>query len=64
MPVHSCQEDGKPGFKWGTHGHCYTYTRGNKQSKERARNKAIKQGRAIQVNSEALRRIKKRMMGH
>ena len=50
MPVKSCQKSGKPGFKWGDSGYCYTYTSGNKQSKEQARQKAIRQGRAIQVN--------------
>ena len=50
IPVKDCQKDGKKGFKWGDSGKCYTYTPGNKQSKERARQKAIRQGRAIQVN--------------
>ena len=50
MPVKSCNKDSKPGWKWGDSGHCYTYTPGDKSSSKRARNKAIKQGRAIQVN--------------
>jgi len=50
MPVKSCQENGKPGWKWGDSGKCYTYTPGDKVSSERAREKAKKQGRAIQVN--------------
>ena len=50
MPVKGCQENGKPGFKWGDQGKCYTYTPGNEVSKKRAHDKAIKQGRAIQVN--------------
>ena len=50
MPVKSCQSNGKPGFKWGNSGKCYTYTPGDKSSKEKARQKAIRQGRAIQVN--------------
>lgn len=48
MPVKECQEDGKPGFKWGDEGKCYTYTPGNKTSRERAKEKAKQQGRAIQ----------------
>lgn len=50
MPVKECNEDGKPGFKWGDEGKCYTYTRGDRDSKERAKAKAAKQGRAIEAN--------------
>lgn len=51
MPVKNCRENGKPGFKWGNSGKCYTYTPGNEQSRKRARDKAVRQGRAIQVNN-------------
>jgi len=44
MPVHSCQENGKPGYQWGGHGKCYTYTKGNEESKKRAKDRAHKQG--------------------
>ena len=50
MPVQRCRENGKPGFKFGESGKCYTYIAGDKASKERARAKAEKQGRAIKVN--------------
>ena len=50
MPVKKCTENGKNGFKWGDSGKCYTYTEGNAASKKRAKDKAIQQGRAIQVN--------------
>ena len=50
MPVKACQEDGKPGFKYGDAGKCYIYTPGNAASKNAAYNKAAKQGRAIEVN--------------
>ena len=46
MPVQRCEEDGKPGFKWGRGGKCYTYSRGNLRAKARARLKAEWQGRA------------------
>ena len=59
MPVKSCQKDGKPGWKWGDSGYCYTYTKGNKESSKRARQKAIKQGRAIQVNKSNVLEILK-----
>ena len=50
MPVKACQEKGKPGYKYGDAGKCYTYTPGNAASKNRAFNAASKQGRAIKAN--------------
>lgn len=47
MPIKSCKKNGKPGFKWGNKGTCYTYTPGNEESLKRAKEKAKKQGRAI-----------------
>lgn len=47
MPVIHCTVNGKPGYKYGQKGHCYTYARGNKQSQSSARAKAAAQGRAI-----------------
>ena len=46
MPVHSCQENSKPGYKWGGKGKCYTYTKGNEASRKSAHKKAEAQGRA------------------
>lgn len=53
MPVQRCQKNGKPGFKYGAGGACYTYTPGNTQSEVAARNKAEKQGRAIEASKHA-----------
>lgn len=50
MPIMKCQKNGKPGYKWGASGKCYTYTRGNEQSRKKARQKVLKQMRAIQRN--------------
>ncbi len=50
MPLKRCQKDKKPGYKWGDGGKCYTYTSGNKSSRERAKNSAKKQGRAIEAS--------------
>ena len=50
MPVKQCQEDGKPGYKWGDQGKCYTYTEGNESSKKQAKKKAAKQGQAAHAN--------------
>ena len=58
MPVKPCQENGKKGYKWGDSVKCYTYTPGNEASREAAKKKAIRQGRAIQVNKFKLKEIK------
>ena len=42
MPVKRCTSRGKPGYKWGDKGKCYTGPG--------ARAKAAKQGRAIKAN--------------
>jgi hypothetical protein len=49
MPVQSCRKDNKPGYKYGEGGACYTYTAGNKVSRDRAYSKAVKQGQAIKA---------------
>lgn len=50
MPTKSCRKDGKPGYKWGDEGKCYTYTSGDEESRKRAKEKADAQGRAIHAN--------------
>ena len=50
MPVMPCRKDNKPGFKWGHHGFCYTYNPNDSKSKKKARDKALRQGRAIHAN--------------
>jgi len=47
MPVHSCMKNGKPGYKWGKSGKCYTYMANNKKARDRAKKKALAQARAI-----------------
>lgn len=51
MPVQSCQTGGKPGFKWGDSGACYTYTPSDTASRARARGQAERQGRAINAQT-------------
>lgn len=46
MPIGPCSSNGKPGFKWGDSGKCYTYTEGNEASRAEARRKAGVQGAA------------------
>lgn len=53
MPVERCQKNGKSGYRWGKEGKCYTYTTGNKQSRDRAKRQAAQQGRAIEANKKA-----------
>lgn len=43
----SCSKGGKPGYKWGKAGKCYTYTKGSASGAANARAKAKKQGAAI-----------------
>lgn len=50
MPVKACSEDGKPGFKFGDSGFCYTYEQGNDASRERAKSKAANQERAARAS--------------
>ena len=47
MPVERAIKDGKPGFRFGKSGKIYIYTPRDKESRERARKKAEKQGRAV-----------------
>ena len=42
MPIQRCTKDGKSGFRYGPEGFCYTGPR--------AREKARKQGQAIEIN--------------
>jgi len=50
MPINSCSNNGKPGYKWGSEGMCYTYTSGDEGSMKRAKNKARLQGLAARLN--------------
>lgn len=47
MPVKDCTSNGKPGYKAGEEGFCYTYTPGNEQSRKEAKRKAYLQYVAI-----------------
>jgi hypothetical protein len=41
-------KDGKPGYKYGKEGFCYTYTPGNEEERQEAERKAYLQGVAIE----------------
>ena len=47
MPVQSCSDNEKPGYKWGEQGVCYTYSKGNLSQKKRAKRRAFYQGLAM-----------------
>lgn len=47
MPIKRCSINGKPGFKWGDEGKCYTYDPDSLSERKAARKKALKQGIAI-----------------
>ena len=50
MPLKKCYFKGKPGWKWGDRGKCYTYKKGDKASEKLARKKALNQAIAIMVS--------------
>lgn len=47
MPVKECEDNKKPGYKWGDSGFCYVYEPKNTKSRNQAKRKAIIQGIAI-----------------
>lgn len=47
MPVKECEDGGKPGYKYGDSGKCYTYTPKDEVSRNKAKRQAIIQGIAI-----------------
>lgn len=52
MPVQSCKQDNKPGFKWGSSGKCFTFNPNDPSSRNRARRKAQDQGAAIEISKK------------
>ena len=44
MPVQSCVVNGRPGYKWGNAGKCYTYSPNNESTRKAAKRKAYLQG--------------------
>ena len=50
MPIQSCQSGGKPGFKAGPTGKCYTYS--NEASRKEAIAKAQAQLKAIKTSQQ------------
>jgi hypothetical protein len=53
MPVHTTTKAGQPAKQWGEHGHKYTYTANNPESRQRATEKAEAQGKAARAHGYA-----------
>lgn len=54
MPVQSCTENSRPGYRWGQSGKCYTYKPGDKVGQASAKLRASKQGVAIKARTAGL----------
>jgi hypothetical protein len=52
MPVTPCQQDGKPGYRWGQGGRCFTYDAKDEAAKDAAKKKALQQGVAISYSQK------------
>lgn len=50
MPVHRSKDSKGPYYQWGDSGKKYHYTSGDKSSREAAKKKAEKQGRAARAS--------------
>lgn len=50
VPVQKCSNNGRPGYKWGNSGTCYTYNANDTTSQAAARKKASMQGAAARVS--------------
>jgi hypothetical protein len=51
MPVMACTLEGKPGYKYGDSGKCYTYSPGDEPGRKEAKRKAHIQGAAIEART-------------
>ena len=50
MPVQRCTENGRPGWRYGTTGKCYCFTKGDKAGSNAAKRKAYIQASAIKTS--------------
>jgi hypothetical protein len=50
MPVEDCSEGGKPGYRWGSAGACYTFSPGDDAARRKAKQRAYIQGAAVQAS--------------
>jgi hypothetical protein len=54
MRLKQCMVDGKPGYKWGKQGVCYTYNPKKRESMKKAKQRAKDDGRAASCNEDKL----------
>lgn len=52
MPLKKCSANGRPGYKWGDSGKCYTYSPGDKVGMGKAKQKAHIQGSTYEQNQK------------
>lgn len=50
MPVQACNDGGKPGYRYGQSGACYTYAAGDEGARRKAKQQAYIQGAAIEAS--------------
>ena len=55
MPVQATTVGEKPAYKWGDEGHAYEYEAGNETSRKAAYERALRQGRAIELSKRKTR---------
>ncbi len=52
MPVQRCTKNERPGWRYGSSGACYTYTPGDKNGSNRAKQKAFLQKAAVEASQK------------
>jgi len=60
MPLQRCQKNGRPAFRWGKTGKCYAYRESDPASRRAARERALRQARAIEASKARARASKGR----
>jgi hypothetical protein len=50
MPIHKGIQNGHPYYQWGESGKKYFYISGNKPTRDHAKERAIRQGKAIKIH--------------
>lgn len=52
MPLQRCEEEGRPGWRWGQAGKCYTYAPGSAAAERLAKQRAMAQAVAMSHQQE------------
>jgi len=59
VPVERCSIDGKPGYRWGEEGKCYTYDPDDSSSRAAALARAHEQGVAVESSKHSRERMER-----